>query len=281
MPPRLPASPTKATEALIKRGERHKEKFEDDADRTREVRGYVTVFGVNALSCCALALYFANIISGATELQCEAVFLVIKGTIEVLTGKFGWELLLHHTAMVGGFMFNQHSSMGCWAFVTVHQQLVHFPFALRALWRLTLPAFGYVRSEQSWLRRGLANLFWISWMFIIGYRTTMITCYCTYAYFALHMRWQVFVGMSMGLTLALLDRAWTKAMWPKVPWPNPRHNAWFHIGTRLWFALGMLYAFTMIFWDGNPEVLPTLVRDAFDRFHPSYFSTPIKVCYFQ
>jgi hypothetical protein len=47
--------------------------------------------------------------------------------------------------------------MRCWIFVTVHQQFVHIPFALRAAWRLTLPSLGYCVGARSLVRRGVAS----------------------------------------------------------------------------------------------------------------------------
>ena len=168
---------------LVKKGEVHKEKFDDDAERRKEVRGYLIIFFCNALSCVALALYVTGQIDAKHELQLEILFLVFKCILEMATGKFGWELMLHHTAMILGFALNQLPSMQCWAWITVHQQLVHVPFAIRALWRLTLPALGYVRTEFSWRRRGLINVFWISWMLTVGYRTPLIVGNCILGYY--------------------------------------------------------------------------------------------------
>jgi hypothetical protein len=167
---------------LLKKGEVHKERFEDESERWKEVKGYLIIFFCNALSCVALGLYASGLIDAAQELQMEILFLLFKGVLEVVTGKFGWELMLHHTAMIAGFALNQLPSMRCWAFITVHQQLVHVPFAIRALWRLTLPALGYVRTEFSWRRRGLINIFWITWFLIVGYRTPLIMGHCIIGY---------------------------------------------------------------------------------------------------
>ena len=53
----LPPPPEPIDEAekpLLKRGEKHKEKFEDDVDRRKEARGYMVVLACNLLSCWAL-----------------------------------------------------------------------------------------------------------------------------------------------------------------------------------------------------------------------------------
>merc|ERR1740130_929225 len=193
------------------------------------------------------------------ELVYETVFLVMKAFIELKTGKFGWELLLHHSAMVLGFLFNQHPSMQCWAFITVHQQFVHFPFAIRAMWRLTLPAFGYIKTEMSWRRRGLVNLFWVTWMFSCGYRTTLICAYSTWALIVRkEMTWQPLFGYFFALVLGSLDWSWTKAMWPKAHQVSPvaLHEYWFHIGTRLSFLAGFIYGIVALLADVAPDLLP-------------------------
>jgi hypothetical protein len=179
----MSASASRAPKPLLQKGEVHKEKFDDDAERWAEVRGYLIIFFCNALSCVALFLYVIGQIDAKQELQLEILFLVFKCILEMVTGKFGWELMLHHTAMILGFALNQLPSMQCWAWITVHQQLVHVPFAIRALWRLTLPALGYVRTEFSWRRRGLINVFWISWMLTVGYRTPLILANCILGYY--------------------------------------------------------------------------------------------------
>lgn len=177
------ASTSHAPKPLLKKGEVHKEKFDDEAERWAEVRGYLIIFFCNALSCVALLLYVTGRIDAKQELQLEILFLLFKCVLEMVTGKFGWELMLHHTAMILGFALNQLPSMQCWAWITVHQQLVHVPFAIRALWRLTLPALGYVKTEFSWRRRGLINVFWISWMLTVGYRTPLILANCVLGYY--------------------------------------------------------------------------------------------------
>ena len=262
------------TRRILKKSEVHKEKFDSEKEKNKEARGYMIILGCNALSCLALLGYVLGYIDAPAELKLEAIFLVIKGCIEVLTDKFGWQLLLHHTAMVAGFLFNQHPSMACWAFITVHQQFVHFPFAIRAMWRLTLPAFGYVKSEMSWRRRGLINFFWVTWMFNCGYRSALIFGYSAFAVFDLRWNWQPAIGFLMGMILGNLDRLWTKAMWPKVPWPNPRINAWFHIGTRVWFILGFVFAVLFILSDVAPEKVPFSLRIPM----LSWFNTPVLEC---
>ena len=132
----------------------------------------------NLLSCWSLYRYMRKDIGPAVELQYEIAFLLIKGVVEMFTAKFSWSLLLHHSAMVLGFVFAQHPSITCFAWVVVHQQLVHFPFALRAAWRLTLPALGYIQNELSWRRRFISNFFWMSWMFVIGYRNVLLWARC-------------------------------------------------------------------------------------------------------
>ena len=179
----MSASANHAPKPLLKKGEVHKEKFDDEAERWAEVRGYLIIFFCNALSCVALLLYATGRIDAKQELQLEILFLLFKCVLEMVTGKFGWELMLHHTAMILGFALNQLPSMQCWAWITVHQQLVHVPFAIRALWRLTLPALGYVKTEFSWRRRGLINVFWISWMLTVGYRTPLILANCVLGYY--------------------------------------------------------------------------------------------------
>ena len=213
------------------------------------------IFACNALSCYALVLYMLGMIDSRRELQYETVFLFLKGGIEVITGKFSWELLLHHTAMIGGFLFNQHPTMRCWAFITVHQQYVHFPFAVRALWRLTLPAFGYFKTE-GWTRRGLVNSFWVQWMWTVGYRTPLIAGYCFFAMVQLKWYWQPLVGLLMAAILGKLDVGRTKAMWPKQAYPDKMHQLYFQIGTRATFAAGFGFAISVILTDVAPEYLP-------------------------
>lgn len=261
----------------IKKGETHKEKFEDDAERWKEARGYLIIFSCNALSCWALGMYVFGLIDSRRELYYEGVFLVTKGIVEMLTGKFGWELLLHHTAMIGGLWLNQHRTMHCLAFITVHQQFVHVPFALRALWRLTLPALGFVPNELSWRRRGLINLFWMTWMFNCGYRSAYILWYVLFVW-SFGWYWQGGVGLLMAVVLASLDRGWTKAMWPKPgagpPNPNPLHEWWFHVGTRAIFVFGLVYSLVAFLSDAAPAYLPVALRVPF----ASYFSVPLREC---
>ena len=52
LPP--PPEPIDENKPLLKRGEKHKEKFEDDSDRRKEARGYMIVLACNLLSCWAL-----------------------------------------------------------------------------------------------------------------------------------------------------------------------------------------------------------------------------------
>ena len=236
-------SSRKLVAGILKKGEVHKERFEDDSERWREAKGYIVVLLCNLLSCCSLAAYVVGRIDAAAELRWEAAFLVFKCAVEVRTGKFSFELLLHHSAMVLGFFANQHASMRCWVFITVHQQFVHVPFALRAAWRLTLPAMGYIGSETSWLRRGLAKVFWITWMFSCGYRTPLILGYSAFGAAAFkNFTWQPAVGVACALVLARLDLSWTRAMWPKQPDPNADHEAWFQFGVRAVFFAGLLCA---------------------------------------
>lgn len=274
----MSASASRAPKPLLKKGEVHKEKFDDDAERWAEVRGYLIIFFCNALSCVALFLYVIGQIDAKQELQLEIVFLVFKCILEMVTGKFGWELMLHHTAMILGFALNQLPSMQCWAWITVHQQLVHVPFAIRALWRLTLPALGYVRTEFSWRRRGLINVFWISWMLTVGYRTPLILANCILGYYGAGMIWPAVAGLSMAVTLASLDRSWTKAMWPRpghMAGPNPNdsvHLFWFHVGTRSMFVFGFLFACYSVLYDAMPERLPVAVP------YPAHFARNTLSC---
>jgi hypothetical protein len=262
---------------LLKKGEVHKERFEDESERWKEVKGYLIIFFCNALSCVALGLYASGMIDAAQELQMEILFLLFKGVLELVTGKFGWELMLHHTAMIAGFALNQLPSMRCWAFITVHQQLVHVPFAIRALWRLTLPALGYVRTEFSWRRRGLINIFWITWFLIVGYRTPLIMGHCIIGYTRHGMLYPAIAGALLGLTLASLDRAWTKAMWPKPgsaagPSNDGWHLFWFHVGTRSMFVVGLAFAAYCTLFEAMPQRLPYPIP------YPLHFSTSVHTC---
>jgi hypothetical protein len=77
---------------------------------------------------------------------------------------------------------------------------------------------------MSWRRRGLINLFWLTWMFSCGYRTVLIIAYCTVALAVVDgYTWQPVMGYFFALVLGSLDRAWTKAMWPK---PHQARAAW-------------------------------------------------------
>lgn len=274
----MSASADHAPKPLLKKGEVHKEKFDDEAERWAEVRGYLIIFFCNALSCVALLLYATGRIDAKQELQLEILFLLFKCVLEMVTGKFGWELMLHHTAMILGFALNQLPSMQCWAWITVHQQLVHVPFAIRALWRLTLPALGYVKTEFSWRRRGLINVFWISWMLTVGYRTPLILANCVLGYYGAGMVWPAAAGVSMAMTLASLDRSWTKAMWPRpghMAGPNPNdtwHLFWFHVGTRGMFIFGVVFAFYSVLYDAMPERLPIAVP------YPAHFQRNTLAC---
>jgi len=273
----MSASASRAPKLLLKKGEVHKEKFDDDAERRKEVHGYLIIFFCNALSCVALALYVTGQIDAKQELQLEILFLVFKCILEMATGKFGWELMLHHTAMILGFALNQLPSMECWAWITVHQQLVHVPFAIRALWRLTLPALGYVRTEFSWRRRGLINVFWISWMLTVGYRTPLILANCVLGFYGASMLWPAVAGFFMAVTLASLDRSWTKAMWPRPgsaagPSNDSWHLFWFHVGTRSMFVVGFAYACYSVLFDVMPERLPVAIP------YPAHFETPVLHC---
>ena len=116
----------------------HKEKFKDDAERRSVAIGYVIIMVCNGLSVWSLAQYMFNGMPPAVELDYELAFLVIKTIIEMMTNKFSWPLLLHHTAtFIGIAFFSKHEDLQCVTWVVVHQQLVHFPFMVRAAWRLT------------------------------------------------------------------------------------------------------------------------------------------------
>ena len=168
-------------------------------------------------------------------------------------GKFSWALLLHHSAMILGFWFNAQPSLQCFSWIVVHQQYVHFPFAIRALWRLTLPKLGYISSELSWRRRFVSNFFWMTWMFVVGYRTPLITFYGLWAAYAVNdqnnkpMVWQGLLTFGFGMIICNLDRLWTIAMWPKKPKPTMLHAFYFHFGARFMFMLGIFSALIVLF----------------------------------
>jgi hypothetical protein len=221
----------------------HKEKFKDDAERRSVAIGYVIIMVCNGLSVWSLAQYMFNGMPPAVELDYELAFLVIKTIIEMMTNKFSWPLLLHHTAtFIGIAFFSKHEDLQCVTWVVVHQQLVHFPFMVRAAWRLTLPALGYNKKLLSYRRRFLSNFFWMSWMFIIGYRTPILWLYASYSAFKLGLVWQGLLTWVFAAILSNLDRVWTKAMWPKTPKPTMLHEAYFHTGTRLMFVTGLCTA---------------------------------------
>ena len=105
----------------------------------------------------------------------------------------------------------------------------------------------------------------------------------------------------MAMTLASLDRSWTKAMWPRpghMAGPNPNdtwHLFWFHVGTRGMFIFGVVFAFYSVLYDANAgeaphrgalpgalpaehaslhggEVEPRPAGPAWGRPHPEHFS---------
>ena len=156
--------------------------------------------------------------------------------------------------MVVGFAANQHASMRCWVFVTVHQQFVHVPFALRAAWRLTNPALGYFGDGTA--RRTLDALFWASWMVSCGYRSLLVFGYCAYCYVRLGWRWQPAVGVACASTLASLDANWTRAMWPARPAPDAAREARFQRATRAAFFAGAAAAALAVATDVAPALLP-------------------------
>lgn len=246
---------------LLKKREVHKTQFKSDAERWAAVRGYVVILFCNLLSCATLFMYLRGDLTAPQELWFEAGFLVLKTIVEMAYGKFSWSLLLHHSAMVLGFLLNQTEVARYWAFVTVHMQFVHIPFAFRAAWRLTLPAFGFVERETSWRRRGLSGLFWITWMLNVGYRTCMLFTYAVTATLLYEdIRWRAAWGIIIALIIANLDRVWTNAMWPKAPKPTVFHDVWFHTGTRLMFVLGFIFSFQFYFSDLYPDLLPEWAR---------------------
>ena len=195
----------------------------------------------------------SSYITAKQELNWEVAFLLFKGVCEMYQGKFSWALVLHHTAMMFGFWFNAHPSLQCFSWIVVHQQFVHFPFALRALWRLTLPSLGYIQNEMSWRRRFVSNFFWMSWMFVVGYRTPLITFYGLWAAYAVNdqqqrpMVWQGLATFGFGLVIFNLDRVWTNAMWPKKPKATMLHSFYFHFGARFMFCFGIFSAVVVMF----------------------------------
>jgi hypothetical protein len=242
-----------STRSLLRKKEIHITTFNNEKERWNIVMGYIVIMGCNLLSCLSLLMYMTSQISASTELRCEFFFLLFKGACEMYQGKFSWALLLHHSAMILGFWFNMHSSLQCFSWIVVHQQYVHFPFALRALWRLTLPSLGYIENEMSWRRRGVSNFFWMSWMFVVGYRTPLITFYGLYAAYSVNdqnnvpMVWQGLLTFGFGMIILNLDRQWTIAMWPKKAKPTMLHQFYFNIGARFMFAAGVLCATLIMF----------------------------------
>lgn len=236
----------------------HKEKFKDDAERRSVAIGYVIIMVCNGMSVWSLAQYMFNGMPPNVELNYELAFLVIKTIFEMLTNKFSWPLLLHHTATFIGVFYSKHEDLRCFTWVVVHQQVVHFPFMIRAAWRLTLPALGFNKKLLSWRRRFLSNFFWMSWMFIIGYRTPVLWLYSAYSTFKLGLVWQGMLTWIFAGILTNLDRVWTLAMWPKAPKPTMLHEFYFHAGTRFMFVAGIAMAFLVFFNDiEEPGLYPS------------------------
>ena len=248
-----PSAVYKSARTLLKKHEVHNNTFTNEAERRAIVSGYVIIMVCNLLSCYSLFLYMSRTIAAADELKYEVFFLLFKGVCEMYQGKFSWALLLHHASMIFGFWFNMHASLQCFSWIVVHQQYVHLPFALRAMWRLTLPALGYIESEMSWRRRGVSNFFWMFWMFVVGYRTPLITLYGLFAAYAVNdqqghpMVWQGLLTFFFGLIILNLDRLWTKAMWPKKAKPTMLHAFYFHVGARFMFVAGIFTATCVMF----------------------------------
>ena len=266
-----------STRTLLRKREVHVTEFNTEAERLSIVHGYVVIFLCNFLSCITLALYMLSYMTARQELNWEVAFLLFKGACEMYQGKFSWALVLHHTAMIFGFWFNAHHSLQCFSWIVVHQQFVHFPFALRALWRLTLPSLGYIENEMSWRRRFVSNFFWMAWMFVVGYRTPLITFYGLWAAYAVNdqiqkpMVWQGLTTFGFGLIIFNLDRVWTYSMWPKKSKATMLHSFYFHFGARFMFLFGIFTATVIMFsnelelelrnpWYPDEYLLPSWAR---------------------
>jgi hypothetical protein len=253
----------KYTRQLLKKKEEHNNNWNTEPERRTIVNGYLIIMGCNMLSCWSLYMYMTSQITASKELQYEFAFLVFKGVCEMYQGKFSWALLLHHTAMMLGFWFNAQPYLQCFSWIVVHQQYVHLPFAIRALWRLTLPSLGYIASEVSWTRRFISNVFWMAWMFVVGYRTPLITFYGLWAAYTVNdqnnkpMVWQGLVTFGFGCVIMNLDRLWTKAMWPKKPKATMLHSFYFHTGTRFMFVFGIFTALIIMFSNDLQLKIPT------------------------
>ena len=177
--------------------------------------GYVIIMILNGMSVWSLTQYMFNGMTPSTELDFELGFLVIKTVVEMATNKFSWPLLVHHTAtFIGIAWFSRREELRCVMWIVVHQQLVHFPFMVRAAWRLTLPALGYNKKLLSYRRRFLSNFFWMSWMFTIGYRTPLMWMYASYSALKLGLVWQGLLTCVFAGILTNLDR-FGQLLWPK------------------------------------------------------------------
>jgi hypothetical protein len=97
-----------------------------------------------------------------TALRCTGQWL------QAVTGKMSFPLIVHHVMMVMALIWLQKDWTRCYLWLIVHAQLVHVPFALRALWRLMMPSLRCIPPSLGWMREVVDALFWATWMVTIG-----------------------------------------------------------------------------------------------------------------
>eukprot|EP00038_Savillea_parva_P003298 m.123814 g.123814 ORF g.123814 m.123814 type:complete len:305 (+) comp11134_c0_seq4:233-1147(+) len=236
---------------VVQRTETHREKFETEDERNDAIFGYMTVCAVNVLSCGSLALFFAGYLTALGEINCELAFLLIKWVIEARTGKLTVPLIVHHSIMVVGFVAVQFPVFLCYVWVVVHAQLVHIPFSLRSIWRLMMPQLRLVPTSLSWTREVVDGAFWATWMGLCGYRSVLILLYASWGMIVADLRSQAMLAGACAVGLAVLDRAWTHAMWPKPADIGPT----FVMRARVSFVLGLLLSGVVFAADMYPELL--------------------------
>jgi hypothetical protein len=170
------------------------------------------------------------------------------------TGKLSTALVVHHTIMLIGFLAVQFHWAACYVWIVVHVQLVHIPFALRAVWRLLMPELR-IAPPDSLLREAVDAAMWASWMTIVVYRTSLVVVYCIWAHLVVDLgKWAVF-ALVLVSGIGMLDKGWTEAMWPKPNEVGPS----FVLRVRFFAALGLALSVIVCAYDVYPQHVEELL----------------------
>ena len=186
----------------------------------------------------------------------------VFGAWQYRTDKLSLPLVVHHSIMLMGFITVQHPWAHCYVWIVVHVQLVHIPFALRAVWRLLMPELR-LALPGSLLRDAVDATMWASWMTIVVYRTSLVVLYCFWAHLVVNLGLWALLALVLVSGIGMLDKGWTEAMWPKPNDVGPT----FVLRVRLFAALGLILSVLVWACDTYPQHLSGLLDVLPTRAH--------------